>query len=158
MNEHVALKQPPVADGYEDDFFAWTQVQAEMLEQQRFDALDLDNLIDEIASLGREQVHSVESHIIRIAEHLLKLAVSGNRDPRAVWAATVSEQRRRLARRLKMNPSLRGRVPELLAENWGDIVSGASEGLLRDAERALAALLPPFTVEQLVDPDFFPGN
>lgn len=158
MNEHVVLAVPDTDDRYEADFYAWTQAQAELLKRRRFDRLDLENIVEEIDSLGREQIHSVEKHIIRAGEHLVKLAISADVDPRKGWKETVSEQRRRLARRLKMNPSLHRRAPDLLVEAWPDIVAGAAAGLRRETERAHAILLPPFTYEQLTDPDFFPGD
>ena len=158
MNEHVTFQVPGTDDRYEADFYAWSQAQAEVLRRRRFDRLDLENVIEEIDSLGREQIHSVGKHIIRAGEHLVKLAVSEDVDPRGGWKATVGEQRRRLARRLKMNPSLRPQAPDLLAEHWTDIVAGACAGLRRDSERAHAALLPPFTYDQLTAPDFFPGD
>nr|WP_295662684.1 DUF29 domain-containing protein [Polymorphobacter sp.] len=156
MNEHVAFKRPAADDLYEADFYAWLQSQADLLRRRRFDRLDLENIIEEIDSLGREQIHSVEKHIIRAAEHLVKLAVSEDAEPRQGWKDTVNEQRRRLARRLKMNPSLRPKAPELFAAAWPDIVAGAIAGLRRDAEREHAASMAPFTYEQLVSTDFFP--
>jgi hypothetical protein len=61
MNEHVALKRPVADDLYGADFYAWLQSQADLLRRRRFDRLDLENIIEEIDSLGREQIHSVES-------------------------------------------------------------------------------------------------
>ena len=37
---------------YESDFFTWTQEQARLLRERRFDDLDLDNLVDEVQSVG----------------------------------------------------------------------------------------------------------
>ncbi len=39
--------------GYEEDFFAWTQQQAEILRVRTTHGLDWDNLAEEIASMGR---------------------------------------------------------------------------------------------------------
>lgn len=38
---------------YETDFYAWTQRQVELLGSQQWHHLDLPNLIEEIASLGK---------------------------------------------------------------------------------------------------------
>jgi hypothetical protein len=46
----------------------------------------------------------------------------------------------------------------LLIEAWPDILAGAIAGLRRDAEREFATLMAPLTYEQLVDPNFFPGD
>jgi hypothetical protein len=60
-------------DLYEEDFFAWTEVQAELLRQRQFDSLDLDNLIDEVDGLGRAEKKDVLSNAAVVVEHLLKL-------------------------------------------------------------------------------------
>lgn len=73
MNEHIPRAAP---DAYAVDVAAWTKRQVELMRLRRFEALNLDNIIEEIESLGNEQEHAVESHLIRIAEHLLKLHVS----------------------------------------------------------------------------------
>ena len=156
MNEHVVLKQP--ADAYEVDTYAWTQSQAELLRAGRFDLADVENIIEEIESLGSEQIHAVESHIIQTAVHLVKLAVSEDREPRASWINTVKEQRRRIERRLKKNRSLRRHVAGLINDAWQDIVDEACDALRRDSERAHARLLPQYTEHQIADPDFFPGD
>ena len=40
---------------YESDFFTWTQEQAQLLRERRFEDLDLDNLVDEVASVGSSE-------------------------------------------------------------------------------------------------------
>jgi hypothetical protein len=37
---------------YQDDFYVWTRRQAECLRARRYDELDLENLIEEVAELG----------------------------------------------------------------------------------------------------------
>jgi hypothetical protein len=156
MNEHVALKRP--ADAYETDVYAWTRAQAELLRAGRFDLLDTENIVEEIESLGSEQLHAIESHLLILGEHLIKLLVSPDRDPRQVWKRSVREARRQIARRLRRNPSLRPLLPDLIAAEWKEMVDEAVDGLRTDAERAHATLLAPFSPGQMLDPDFFPGD
>jgi hypothetical protein len=40
---------------YEQDFYAWTQHQVELLRSGKFEGLDIDNLVEEIDSLGKQQ-------------------------------------------------------------------------------------------------------
>ena len=40
---------------YENDFYEWTQKQAQLLREQQWYQLDLNNLIEEIESLGRQE-------------------------------------------------------------------------------------------------------
>jgi Domain of unknown function DUF29 len=44
--------RPKAQDLYEEDFYVWTEAQAELLRQRQLEALDLDNLIEEVEGLG----------------------------------------------------------------------------------------------------------
>ena len=46
---------------YETDFYAWTQEQARLLRERRFDDLDLDNLVDEVESVGSSEKREFEA-------------------------------------------------------------------------------------------------
>jgi Domain of unknown function DUF29 len=70
------IARPPASDLYQDDFALWAERQAALLRAGRFDALDLESLIEEVEDLGRRERDMVESHIETILEHLLKLALS----------------------------------------------------------------------------------
>lgn len=39
---------------YTTDFYAWTQAQVLLLRSQQWERVDLDNLVEEIESLGRQ--------------------------------------------------------------------------------------------------------
>ncbi len=67
---------------YEQDFYVWTEVQADLLRARRFDALDLENLIEEIEALGRAEKKEVLSHAAVIVEQMLKLQYSPAARPR----------------------------------------------------------------------------
>lgn len=47
------------SDLYEQDFYLWIQTTAELLKQKNFTQLDLENLIEEIETMGKsEKKHS----------------------------------------------------------------------------------------------------
>jgi Domain of unknown function DUF29 len=59
--------RPKAEELYEQDFYVWTEVQAELLRQRQFETLDLENLIEEVEGLGdakRSAVLSAASVII----------------------------------------------------------------------------------------------
>ncbi len=47
---------------YETDFYLWTQQQADLLRQGEFNRVDLDleNIAEEIESMGKREPHSLE--------------------------------------------------------------------------------------------------
>lgn len=153
MNEYVPLR---LADAYDADVYAWSQTQAGLLNARRFDAIDVANIAEEIESLGNELAHAVESHVIVLVVHLLKLTVSADRDPRRGWRNTVVIQRSEIERRLRKSPSLRREVPGFFDDEWPTMRRLAAGGL-REAEEHLVPADPPFTLAQILDPDFFPG-
>jgi Domain of unknown function DUF29 len=152
----MATQVRPKARLYDEDFYVWTEAQAELLRQRRFEALDLDNLIEEVEGLARAEKSSVLNNASIIIEHLLKLQYSPAQEPRNVWRASVREHRRRLRRDL--TPRLRQILDAELASLYGE-VRDDTEALLRDyGEGAAASALPatcPYSLDQVTG-DWWP--
>ncbi|MBB5752422.1 DUF29 family protein [Prosthecomicrobium pneumaticum] len=51
------------ASGYDADFYAWTQDQAEHLRRRRHDEIDWENVAEEIASVGRSQRSEIRGRL-----------------------------------------------------------------------------------------------
>lgn len=146
---------------YEEDFYAWTRAQAKALRQlarTRPNApVDWKHLVEEVEDLGRSELHAVQSLLETVIEHLLKLQVSPAEEPRRGWMLTVRRARRELARRL--TPSLRRRLARDLPDHWQAGREAARFALELYGEHEAAARLPercPWTLAQLLDPDFWP--
>ena len=87
----------PNGPDYDEDFYAWTQYQAEVLRSMPCDdnRFDRENVAEQIEDLGKSERNAVRSEIRRIIEHLLKLRYSPATDPRAdgwprSWAPALS--------------------------------------------------------------------
>jgi hypothetical protein len=98
--------------GYDDDFYAWTQAQAAALRAKAWEALDLDNLAEEIESLGKSDRRAVQSHLKVLLQHLLKCAYQP--PPHASWRANIREARRQIELILDDSPSLRRQLPSFV--------------------------------------------
>ena len=70
------LTRSAAPDLYEEDFYVWTQRQAELLRAGRFSELDLPHLIEEVEDLGTSQRSEVFSRSQKILQHFLKLQFS----------------------------------------------------------------------------------
>ncbi len=147
--------------GYEDDFYAWTQEQARLLREAARERLntpiDWENLAEEVESMGRTETRAVESSLIRVLEHLLKLEFSPATDPRAVWKASVAEHRDRVLRDLKASPSLRVKIDR--NDLYRSARKVAALGLERDGLRL--ADLPadcPYDLDSIMAEDWWPVN
>lgn len=139
---------------HDADFHAWTQQQAALIRERRIGELDLDNILEEIESLGRTERSELVDRLELLIRHLLKWQVQPDRRSRN-WLATIVEQRRRIPRHLRQNPSLTSFLAEALELAFGDAIAiaVAETGL----DRALFPATLPYTFEQLMDPDFLPG-
>ncbi|WNC29147.1 DUF29 domain-containing protein [Thermosynechococcus sp. PKX82] len=58
---------------YETDYYLWLKETVAHLKAGNFDNLDVENLIEEIESLGRSEKCALFSYLLRLCEHLLKL-------------------------------------------------------------------------------------
>jgi len=138
---------------HDEDYHAWVLGQIALLEGGRFSALDVANLVGELNALASSYRHAIESRIGVLLLHLLKSRWQPDKRTGS-WESSIIEQRSRIARRLKESPSLRSYPGEILEEEY------------RLARRKAAAEtgLPistfpeecPFTIEQVLDPDFLP--
>ena len=145
----------PAKDLYEADFYAWTQEQARLLRERRWADLDLDNLVDEVESVGRSDKREIESRLEVLIAHLLKWKFQpGGRG--SSWRNTISEQRRRLAMIVEDSPSLASFLRQEAIDSYR-----AGHLKAADETRIAFGLFPeqsPFTPEQVLDPEFLPED
>src|SRR5438874_13453912 len=87
---------------YDDDFYAWTQEQAELLRHLPAISNRLDGqlIAEEIEDLGRGELHAAQSLCEHIIEHLLKAEYSGLLEPTDHWRREIVEWRIQLGRKL----------------------------------------------------------
>jgi hypothetical protein len=140
----------PTDDLYEEDFYVWTEVQADLLRARRFDAVDLEHLIEEVEGLGDAKKSAVLSNATVIVEHLLKLQSSPAPDPRSGWIDSVLEHRNRLE--FDLIPRLRQILQDELPRVYAIARRTAERRLRAHGEDAAAAALPatcPYTPDQI---------
>jgi hypothetical protein len=141
---------------YEDDFYVWALAQADLLRARRFDALDLDNLIEEVEGLADTRLGAVLSNAAVVIEHLLNLQHSPATEPRNSWRASVREHRRRLW--IDSTPRLTQILADRLRELYVRACDDAAAGMRDHGEDAAAAALPaacPYSLDQITG-DWWP--
>ena len=97
---------------YTTDFYAWTQQQAKLLRNKEIDQIDWQNIAEEIEDMGRSEKRQLESRLEILIMHLLKWQFQPNLRSRS-WQLTIKEQRLRLAKLLRENPSLKSSLDDL---------------------------------------------
>jgi hypothetical protein len=141
--------------GYEDDFFAWTAEQAQLLRTGRFSQLDVENVAEEIESMGRRDKREIESRLEVLLMHLLKWQVQvSNRS--SGWAGTIREQRRRIEKLLRESPSLTPTLRQMVPEAYAEArhMATLETGL---AETAFPASCS-YTFAQILSAEFLPED
>ena len=150
-----------MATKYETDFYGWTQEQSEklrrLLAQQSNIDLDVENILEEIDSLGRSNYHQLISRFEEIAIHLLKLHYSTVLECERLWKNSVRGQRNRIARLLRESPSLKSRLQDALDAAYEDALRHFSDEKL--IELCMPEHLPgtsPFGLPECLDPEWWP--
>jgi phenylpyruvate tautomerase PptA (4-oxalocrotonate tautomerase family) len=111
---------PPHAEGrtrYADDVYTWVQEQVALLRAGQVDALDLDNIAEELSDVGSEQYDKLESAIEVLLAHMLKWDHQPERRSRS-WSLTIAEQRVRIDKQLRRNPGLKSRIVEAITDGY----------------------------------------
>jgi hypothetical protein len=134
---------------YEEDFLAWTEQQAGLLRAGRLDQLDLDNLAEELDTMGRSEWGELESRLEVLLMHMLKWDHQPTRRSRS-WKATMREQRNATRRLMRRSPSLKRGLEATIAEVYPDAVGRAI-----DETGLTAATFPerlPYGVAEVLEP------
>ncbi len=97
---------------YNQDYYQWLTQTAKLLKEKQFTQLDLENLIEEIESLGRSEKRAIESNLIIVILHLLKWRYQPEKRSSS-WKSSIREHRRRIQRLLTDSPSLKNYLSEI---------------------------------------------
>lgn len=89
---------------YDQDFYAWTQRQVELLQTQKWQQVDIQHLIEELESLGRQEQRELRNGLGVLLGHLLKWRYQPEAGSKS-WFYTIKEQRERIQEHLAENPS-----------------------------------------------------
>jgi hypothetical protein len=139
---------------YESDFHAWALRQVALLREGRLDALDVENLAEEIGDLGSSQRSELVSRLAVLLTHLLKWQFQPERRGHS-WSQTISEQRYRIGLLKRRSPSLRAFQERALRDAYRIALRRAAhESNL--PEHALPGECA-YTLDQVLDRDFWPG-
>ena len=103
---------------YDQDFALWIEETVKYLKSGGFSQVDLDNLIEEIESLGKSQKRAVRSYLFRLLEHLLKRCYVNLPECYQGWEIEIRNFRRELKQEFKDSPSLKRYMLEIFFESY----------------------------------------
>jgi hypothetical protein len=87
-------RRKPVSDLYDTDILIWSEQQAALLrriaaDERINDLVDWENVIEEIESVGSDQLHAVESFLMQALIHISKIQGWPNSREVPHWEAEV---------------------------------------------------------------------
>jgi len=140
---------------YETDVIAWAQEQVRLLRSGRFDALDIEQIADEIEDVGKSEQRELESRMAVLLAHLLKWQHQPERRGSS-WQRTIKEQRKAIARRITKTPSLKSDLQdaEWWEAVWGDALIKAGDETGIDISQLPGKC--PWLDEQILSAEFYP--
>ena len=144
-----------IQTGYNQDFYAWAMHNSELLREKKLSEIDIENIAEEIESMGKRERRNLINRLAILIAHLLKWQFQPDRRGKS-WKCTIKEQRIKIRNLLKDSPSLKHEL--------GLKLNHAYEIAIVDAEKesCLEELVFPktceFSFEQCLDPDFWPEN
>lgn len=142
------------------DFTAWTEEQADRLRRLGIEypeaaaSLDLPNLAEEVADMGKSVGRELVSRLAVLLAHLAKWKWQPGFRGRS-WTLTIRSQRYEITALLEDNPSLRQRLSELMAKAWrrGREQTAIETGL----EPGLFPAASPFALDDVLNESWLPG-
>ena len=148
--------QPATQTLYDQDYYLWLKTTINQLRTGQFSVVDLDNLIEELESMGRSEKRAVKSLLIRLLEHLLKLKywdVERERNE-GHWQGEIRTFRREIKDELKDSPSLKPYILEIFDECYKEARAEASDRSKLPIDTFPVA--PIGSLEQILDEDWLP--
>ena len=140
---------------YEQDLFAWTQQQVNLLTHQRWHELDVENLIDELEGMATRDQREMINWLIILIAHLLKWEFQLDYQSGS-WRGSIQEQRLQLNGLLEDSPSLHQQFIESLEKAYPQAVKLASKETELPTTKFPNEC--PYELAQLLDEDFLPST
>ncbi|MDZ8083030.1 MAG: DUF29 domain-containing protein [Nostoc sp. DcaGUA01] len=106
---------PNTKNLYDKDFYLWTQAVVQQLKEHKFDEIDIDNLIEEVETMGRSEKRELKSRLVVLLMHLIKWQYQPEKRSES-WRSTITEQRICIEALLEDSPSLQPLIAEVFED------------------------------------------
>ena len=108
---------------YDQDFALWIEETVKQLKSGDFSQVDLENLIEEVDSLGRRDKRELENRLITLFEHTLKRCYVPLPDCYRGWEVTLNRTQQQINQILDDSPSLRNFSTQILVKCYQKALS-----------------------------------
>lgn len=138
---------------YETDFYAWVLHNAQLLRERRWSEIDVEHLIEELESMGKNNQRELNSRFKILLAQLLKWQYQPEHRSKS-WQRSIDEQRSELDDLIEENPSLTTRFSHAVANAYPKAVKLA----VKETRLSLNTFPQkcPYLLEQILDENFYP--
>jgi hypothetical protein len=139
---------------YERDFYAWALYNAKLLREGKLEEADIENVAEEIESIGKSEKRELINRFAVLIAHLLKWQFQPARRCNS-WKYTIEEQRDELLNLLEESPSLKKEIEQELVRAYkrGILIAATETNLGKETFPSTCQ----FSLEQLISAKFFPA-
>lgn len=138
---------------YNRDFYAWALHNAELIRRGKLSEVDLENIAEEIESMGKSDKRKLINRLALLIAHLLKWQFQPGRRGNS-WKYTIKEQRIKIKDLLEDSPSLKHELESKLAHAYEQaVIIAVKQTSLEESNFPKQCL---YTIEQCFDDQFFP--
>lgn len=139
---------------YEIDNYLWLENTINLLKEQKFSALDLENLIEELESLARRDKLAIKNLLEQIIRHLLLIQYWETERERNYrhWRSEVTNFRGQI------NDEITTNFYNYLDQNMNLIYLKARKYVVDKSGINIFPLDCPYNLDQLLNEDWFPDS
>ena len=153
----VTSTQPTTQTLYDQDYYLWIRTTINQLRTGQFSAVDLENLLEELETMGKSEKRAIESLLTKLLVHLLKLKCWDSERERnqGHWLGEIRTFRRQITKSLQDSPSLKPYILEIFDECYQD-----ARELAADETGLPLYAFPkesPFSPEDTLNLDYLPN-
>lgn len=110
----IATATPPA---YDKDVYGWALAQAELIRSGRLGEIDIENVAEEIESVGKSEYRALESALRIVLLHRLKWQFQPTHRSRS-WQNSIRSHLIDFEELLADNPSLKSRLDEIRKRSY----------------------------------------
>ncbi|MFM7368445.1 MAG: DUF29 domain-containing protein, partial [Sphaerospermopsis kisseleviana] len=147
--------QPKTQTLYDQDYYLWIKTTINQLRTGQFSAVDLENLLEELETMGRSQKRTIKSLLIKLLVHLLQLKYweQEREQNQGHWKGEIRTFRIQIKDEIKDSPSLKPYILEIFDECYQEARKEASDRSQLPLDTF--PVIPISSLEQILDENWF---
>jgi Domain of unknown function DUF29 len=139
---------------YLSDFSIWIDQTTQLLQEQRWQEIDVVHLIEEVKDLGKSERRAIASQLIRLLLHLLKWEYQPLRRSDS-WLDSITDARTQIELAIADSPSLKNYPAQELEASYQKALRQAAKQTL--IEISVFPSSCPHSLELVLTEDWLPG-